>query len=251
MLEFLVEGQILQRVDQTDDFSSAVFKFDSTWEFLNRSALFVREEKSIPVLLMGDTCSVPWEVLDGGGYFEVSVFGGSDRSTNTVLVMVPQRTALENTTPPEPAPGYFDAVVTKVLDAAEDARLAKNAAQAAGTGAKEALTHVEELAGEVASARQTVISCVTAASASEAAAAQSAMDAKRFSEVAQTNGNMCLRYQTRFEFPSIPAVAQENSLFVAEAEHRIYRWIKNEFRYAVFGSDYEEIKTIDGGKANE
>lgn len=60
-----------------------------------------------------------------------------------------------------------------------------------------------------------------------------------------------LVYQTHFEFPAVPAQELENSLFIAETEHKIYRWIKDEFRYAVFASDYNEIKTIDGGNANE
>lgn len=51
-----------------------------------------------------------------------------------------------------------------------------------------------------------------------------------------------------YEFPN---VGQEKDLYVAREENKIYRWDEEELKYysLTSGSDYTDIKIIDGGNA--
>lgn len=52
------------------------FVFDSAWDGLARTAVFVAGSVQRDVLLTGDTCNVPWEVLKTAGYhLTVGVYG--------------------------------------------------------------------------------------------------------------------------------------------------------------------------------
>ena len=48
-----------------------------------------------------------------------------------------------------------------------------------------------------------------------------------------------------------PNVGQEKDLYVAREENKIYRWDEEELKYysLTSGSDYTDIKIIDGGNA--
>ena len=52
-----------------------------------------------------------------------------------------------------------------------------------------------------------------------------------------------VEFNNRFEFPSIGNV---NMLYVAKDEHKIYIFDANNLNYVVVGSDYAEIKIIQG-----
>ena len=60
------------------------FDFDSAWDGLSRTAVFVAGNEQRDVLLTGDTCTVPWEVLKTAGYqLYIGVYG-----TNTAGTLV-------------------------------------------------------------------------------------------------------------------------------------------------------------------
>ena len=44
------------------------FEFDDAWDGLSRTAVFLAGNERKDVLLTGDTCTVPWEVLKTAGY---------------------------------------------------------------------------------------------------------------------------------------------------------------------------------------
>ena len=52
-----------------------------------------------------------------------------------------------------------------------------------------------------------------------------------------------VEFNNRFEFPSI---GMDNMLYVAKDEHKIYIFDTNTLSYVVVGSDYSEIKMIQG-----
>ena len=52
-----------------------------------------------------------------------------------------------------------------------------------------------------------------------------------------------VEFNNRFEFPSI---GNDNMLYVAKDEHKIYIFDANNLNYVVVGSDYAEIKIIQG-----
>ena len=54
-------------------------------------------------------------------------------------------------------------------------------------------------------------------------------------------------YATHYNFPNI---GEENVGYIATEEHRIYRWDGTDLKYYCIGSDYNEIKTLDGGNAH-
>lgn len=52
------------------------FEFDSAWDGLARTAVFLAGNEKRDVLLTGDTCTVPWEVLKTAGYqLVIGVYG--------------------------------------------------------------------------------------------------------------------------------------------------------------------------------
>lgn len=49
---------------------------------------------------------------------------------------------------------------------------------------------------------------------------------------------------------SFPNVGNKYVLYIAISENRAYRWDDTELKYYCVGSDYEEIKIINGGNAS-
>ena len=54
-------------------------------------------------------------------------------------------------------------------------------------------------------------------------------------------------YATHYDFPNI---GEDNVGYIATEENKIYRWDSTETKYYCIGSDYNEIKTLDGGNAH-
>lgn len=46
-----------------------------------------------------------------------------------------------------------------------------------------------------------------------------------------------------------PPVGNESCLYIAKEENKLYRWDDTSIKYYCVGSDYNDIKTINGGKA--
>ena len=55
------------------------------------------------------------------------------------------------------------------------------------------------------------------------------------------------QYGSKLEFPNI---GSSNLLYVDVTENKTYRWDGDMLAYICVGSDYNDIKVINGGKAN-
>jgi len=55
------------------------------------------------------------------------------------------------------------------------------------------------------------------------------------------------QYATKHEFPNI---GNEGVLYTDIGENKTYRWDNNQLKYYCVGSNYEDIKIINGGNAN-
>lgn len=54
-------------------------------------------------------------------------------------------------------------------------------------------------------------------------------------------------YSSIYEFPNI---GQAGVFYTDTSENRIYRWDEEDLKYYCVGSDWSQIKCIDGGNAN-
>ena len=54
--------------------------------------------------------------------------------------------------------------------------------------------------------------------------------------------------ETRFDFPTI---GSSEAIYVATSENKTYRFDEANLKYYVIGSDYDDIKIINGGTASE
>lgn len=50
-----------------------------------------------------------------------------------------------------------------------------------------------------------------------------------------------------YDFPS---VGSENIIYIAQAQNKTYRWSDTEMKFFCIGSDYNDIKVINGGSAS-
>lgn len=48
---------------------------------------------------------------------------------------------------------------------------------------------------------------------------------------------------------ALPNIGDRNIIYIVEEENKTYRWDSVEAKYFVVGSDYNEIKLIDGGNS--
>lgn len=49
---------------------------------------------------------------------------------------------------------------------------------------------------------------------------------------------------------ALPNLGDRNIAYIVENENKVYRWDSTNAKYYVVGSDYNEIKLIDGGSAD-
>ena len=109
------------------EYLKAKFIFTPDWDGCVKTAIFSGTEKAYEVLLTGDECTVPHEVL--GGRFGVSVFGinGDMRiTTDTAYITVHQSGFAEGETPSDPTPTVYEQLLTK--DAETEKQLAEHEA---------------------------------------------------------------------------------------------------------------------------
>ena len=105
ILTFDVTNQHIRRTDsfrvvaKSKNYLHAQFCFlTEEWNEKEKTALF----GSYPVILNGDACLVPWEVLKGPGTFSVSVFAGDLVTVDKVFVRVYESGYCEEVVPGEP-----------------------------------------------------------------------------------------------------------------------------------------------------
>ncbi len=109
------------------EYLKAKFIFTSDWDGCVKTAIFSGTEKAYEVLLTGDECTVPHEVL--GGRFGVSVFGinGDMRiTTDTAYITVHKSGFAEGETPSDPTPTVYEQLLAK--DAETEKQLAEHEA---------------------------------------------------------------------------------------------------------------------------
>lgn len=96
-------------VADSREYLKAKFIFTPDWDGCVKTAIFSGTEKAYEVLLTGDECTVPHEVL--GGRFGVSVFGinGDMRiTTDTAYITVHKSGFAEGETPSDPTPTVYE-----------------------------------------------------------------------------------------------------------------------------------------------
>lgn len=50
------------------------------------------------------------------------------------------------------------------------------------------------------------------------------------------------------EFPNL---GNSKNIYIAQKENKVYRWDEANLKYYIIGSDYNDIKVINGGKASD
>lgn len=104
-------------VADSREYLKAKFIFTPDWEGCVKTAIFSGTEKAYEVLLTGDECTVPHEVL--GGRFGVSVFGinGDMRiTTDTAYITVHKSGFAEGETPSDPTPTVYEQLLGTIED---------------------------------------------------------------------------------------------------------------------------------------
>ena len=97
------------------EYLKAKFIFTPDWDGCVKTAIFSGTEKAYEVLLTGDECTVPHEVL--GGRFGVSVFGinGDMRiTTDTAYITVHKSGFAEGETPSDPTPTVYEQLLNEI-----------------------------------------------------------------------------------------------------------------------------------------
>ena len=147
MLKFKIEGQIITRLDDTKvvadsiDYLTASFKFPSEWNGI-KTAVFRKGRATYSVVIAGDDCIVPWEVLEHSTSFTVSAFCGTRITSNTVHIPVIPSGYAKGDTPKPPTPDVYTQLTEEIDGIKETAQMAVDTA---GT----ALTIAEGLSNDI------------------------------------------------------------------------------------------------------
>ena len=124
-LLFTVKGQSLVRADRcspvadSKNYLNARFSFSPDWVGA-KTAIFEGAEKAYTVLLEGDACVVPWEVIKAPGFW-VSVYCGDRVTANRAQVYVEESGYQTGETPEPPTPDVY----TQLLEAVKIASFIK------------------------------------------------------------------------------------------------------------------------------
>lgn len=102
----------------------AQFTFSDDWDGLTRTAVFKGSATQIDVLLTGDTCTIPWEVLQtSGGMLTIGVYGADGSGTVVIPTIWRDVRRIEPGTTPgyiTPSPATQDELA-QIREIAEDA----------------------------------------------------------------------------------------------------------------------------------
>ena len=256
-LQFHVSNQIIRRRDnfkvvaKSHDYLFAKFSFlTDEWDGITKTAIFSINETNYGMVLdENNTCEVPWEVLESGGYFTVSVFGGSLITVNKEKVFVAptgyvDSSEIKNSQEPtqdiyEQVTHYLDGVRT---DVHADAESAAASAAYASESEQNIASMLDRIDGQEESARNSAIAAKRSednASASETAALQSEQAATaKAAEAAQSA-------QTASQ-------ASDNAVLYAEQADASARNVKNSEdvvieRAARVEEVFQSIQKYDGG----
>lgn len=131
----------------------AVFVLSADYDGLTVTAVFRTENKSVEVLLSGNTCKVPWEVLTEAGYFLYIGVLGKNGSGQIVIPTVWAKagivecgTVASGIDPQDPTPDIAAQLLQIAQETVERAETAETGAEAAKTAAEAAQAAAEEAA---------------------------------------------------------------------------------------------------------
>ena len=129
MLTFSVTDQSIRRTDDratklvsgSQEIYTVAFSFDAAWEGFSRVAVFSGSGQTVHVALIGDVCTVPWEVLTKYGNLFVGVYGldGNARKPTiwAPIVFVQQGSYVAGSSPEPPEESTYETIV-ELLNAA-------------------------------------------------------------------------------------------------------------------------------------
>jgi hypothetical protein len=110
---------------ESQEYLTISFKFSEDWDNLTKTVVFQQAEGPIyNVLLTGDSCTVPAEVLESPACVYVGVFGvnGDARVTTTIASFrLYQGSYKPGETPPEPTPDIYAQILTALDKKPDDA----------------------------------------------------------------------------------------------------------------------------------
>lgn len=129
MIRLKATGRMLtaictERVTSGSVGMEAQFTFSDDWDGLTRTAVFKGSATQIDVLLTGDTCTIPWEVLQtSGGMLTIGVYGADGSGTVVIPTIWRDVRRIEPGTTPgyiTPSPATQDELA-QIREIAEDA----------------------------------------------------------------------------------------------------------------------------------
>lgn len=148
-VKFKIENQIISRTDRvrvvadSKNYLRAVFAFTPEWGGLTKTAIFGNNNNYYEMLLDGDACMVPAEVIKPP-YFSVSVVAGDRITANIATVDVIASGYREGETPAEPTPDVYAQIIANMEQQAVDAERAEDAQHAAEGARDDAQGYAEQ-----------------------------------------------------------------------------------------------------------
>jgi len=118
-LLFEVENQYISRVNYykpvsgSQNYLTARFAFKTSEWVGTKTALFKSKNGNYEMLLTGDSCVIPWEVL-ACEQFEVSVFCGDLITANSVVIKQEQTAYVPGETPEPPTESVYAQIIEKL-----------------------------------------------------------------------------------------------------------------------------------------
>ncbi len=180
-------------VADSRNYLAAFFTFDRTWDGVEKTAVFSQGEKVFNMLLEGDMCRIPAEVITEGVFY-VSVFGGDLITADRVRIEVTESGLLEGVAPPVPTKDIYNQLVERVAseaaDAAASAELAALSSQMSQDFAAEAKSYEEICSASVGQVMQSEGSAANSMVLAEQAAGKAAASvstAQVYAEVAYSS----------------------------------------------------------------
>ncbi len=168
-------------VADSRNYLAARFCFDNTWQGVEKTAVFSQGENVYNMLLDGDMCRIPAEVIIEGAFY-VSVFGGDLITADKIRIDVTESGLLEGIAPPIPTEDIYNQLVERVASEAADAAAASELAVLSSQMS-------QEFANQAAIYQESCNSSAGQAMSSEAAAINAMMLAEQASTKATESAN--------------------------------------------------------------
>ena len=133
-------------ISRSQDYLQARFTFSCDWNNVQKIAQFVRDDLKYNILLDGDSCFVPWELLKTSGTFTVTVWGNNypDEeniviTTNKLAITIQKDGLDDDILPTDPTQGLDGSLLTRCEEAADAAEQSAIAAEQSAEQAAESV----------------------------------------------------------------------------------------------------------------